>query len=122
MSISFEVVNTKKMPIDITSSALENIIKLQKTSNKTEKNIEYLRIAVRPGGCSGFSYEMFFDTSITSLDTIFKYPNLQVIMDAESLTKLEGTTLDYLNTMTESGFKLDNPNAARTCGCGKSFS
>ena len=83
-----------------------------------------LRVAVRPGGCSGFSYEMFFDGDIASDDTEATYEDgsVKVVVDPASAQLLEGATLDYKDGLDQSGFAITNPNASRTCGCGQSFS
>lgn len=83
-----------------------------------------LRVAVRSGGCSGFSYEMFFDGDIAADDTETTYGEdglVKVVVDPASAALLEGATLDYKDGL-EAGFAITNPNAARTCGCGQSFS
>ena len=80
-----------------------------------------LRVAVRPGGCSGFSYEMFFDTDVADDDKVQTYGDVRVVVDASSAVMLEGATLDFKDGL-ESGFSINNPNAQRTCGCGSSFS
>jgi iron-sulfur cluster assembly protein/iron-sulfur cluster insertion protein len=81
-----------------------------------------LRVAVRPGGCSGFSYEMFFDTDVNDDDVTADYSGVKVVVDPSSAQLLNGATLDYKDTLSEAGFAIDNPNASRTCGCGWSFS
>ena len=81
-----------------------------------------LRVAVRPGGCSGFSYEMFFDTDVADDDTTVDYSGVKVVVDPSSVMLLEGATLDYKDGLQGAGFAIDNPNAQRTCGCGQSFS
>jgi iron-sulfur cluster assembly accessory protein len=81
-----------------------------------------LRVAVRPGGCSGFSYEMFFDTDVTDDDRTADYDGVKVVVDPSSASLLEGATLDYTDGLQGAGFAIDNPNAQRTCGCGSSFS
>jgi iron-sulfur cluster assembly accessory protein len=81
-----------------------------------------LRVAVRPGGCSGFSYEMFFDTDVAEDDTTVDYSGVKVVVDPSSAMLLEGATLDYKDGLQGAGFAIDNPNAQRTCGCGQSFS
>lgn len=81
-----------------------------------------LRVAVRPGGCSGFSYEMFFDSEISDDDLTKEYGDVKLVCDPSSAQMLEGATLDYMETIQETGFKINNPNAQRTCGCGSSFS
>lgn len=82
-----------------------------------------LRVAVRPGGCSGFSYEMFFDGEFADDDVSAEQPNgVKVVVDATSATMLGGATLDYKDGLQQTGFSIDNPNAQRSCGCGQSFS
>jgi len=81
-----------------------------------------LRVAVRPGGCSGFSYEMFFDTERAADDTETSYGPVKVVVDAASAQMLTGATLDYKDGLQGGGFSINNPNAQRTCGCGSSFS
>ena len=82
-----------------------------------------LRVAVRPGGCSGFSYEMFFDGDISADDETATYlEGVKVVVDPASSQLLEGATLDYKDGLNQSGFAITNPNASRTCGCGQSFS
>jgi iron-sulfur cluster assembly accessory protein len=81
-----------------------------------------LRVAVRPGGCSGFSYEMFFDTDVAEDDNLSDYEGVRVVVDASSAELLQGATLDYKDGLQGAGFAIENPNAQRSCGCGKSFS
>jgi iron-sulfur cluster assembly protein/iron-sulfur cluster insertion protein len=81
-----------------------------------------LRVAVRPGGCSGFSYEMFFDTDVADDDKTADFSGVRVVVDPSSAMLLEGATLDYKDGLQGAGFAIDNPNAQRTCGCGQSFS
>ena len=81
-----------------------------------------LRVAVRPGGCSGFSYEMFFDTDVATDDVTAEFGKVKVVVDPSSAQLLNGATLDYKDGLQQAGFAIDNPNAQRTCGCGQSFS
>jgi iron-sulfur cluster assembly protein/iron-sulfur cluster insertion protein len=81
-----------------------------------------LRVAVRPGGCSGFSYEMFFDTDIADDDLKSTSGEVNVVVDPASATLLIGSTLDYKDGLQGAGFSINNPNATRSCGCGQSFS
>ena len=81
-----------------------------------------LRVAVRPGGCSGFSYEMFFDSDVASDDIKADFNGVAVIVDPASAPLLTGATLDYKDGLQGAGFAINNPNAQRTCGCGQSFS
>ena len=81
-----------------------------------------LRVAVRPGGCSGFSYEMFFDTDIAEDDLRSEFGAVRVVVDPASSKLLSGATLDFKDGLQGAGFAINNPNAQRTCGCGQSFS
>ena len=81
-----------------------------------------LRVAVRPGGCSGFSYEMFFDSDVAADDLTVEKGGVRVIVDPSSAQQLTRATLDYKDGLQQAGFSIDNPNAQRTCGCGSSFS
>ena len=82
-----------------------------------------LRVAVRPGGCSGFSYEMFFDSDIAPEDTVVEETSgVRVVVDQASAPYLQGASLDYKDGLQGAGFAINNPNATRSCGCGQSFS
>jgi iron-sulfur cluster assembly protein/iron-sulfur cluster insertion protein len=81
-----------------------------------------LRISVRSGGCSGFSYDMCFDSELSDDDVVSGHGGVEVVLDAASLPLIQGATLDFEDSLSQSGFKITNPNATRTCGCGKSFS
>ena len=81
-----------------------------------------LRVAVRPGGCSGFSYEMFFDAETDENDESSAYDGVRVVVDKTSKQLLVGATLDYKDGLQGAGFSINNPNATKTCGCGSSFS
>jgi iron-sulfur cluster assembly protein/iron-sulfur cluster insertion protein len=81
-----------------------------------------LRVAVRPGGCSGFSYEMFFDSEVASDDVTVEHGGVRVVVDPSSAQLLTGAVLDYKDGLQQAGFSINNPNAQRTCGCGQSFS
>lgn len=82
-----------------------------------------LRVAVRPGGCSGFSYEMFFDGDVAADDEVAEFADgVRVVVDPASAQLLVGASLEYRDGLDRSGFSVTNPNASRTCGCGQSFS
>lgn len=105
--------------IRLTDSAAAKVAELMKAEG--DESLA-LRVAVRPGGCSGFSYEMFFDTEITDDDQTVSVGEVRVVVDASSAPLLQGATLDYTDSLERAGFSIDNPNAQRTCGCGQSFS
>jgi len=81
-----------------------------------------LRMAVRPGGCSGFSYEMYFDAQVDDLDIVEEFEDVKVLVDPQSADMVRGSTLDYKEGLMGAGFAIDNPNVTRSCGCGNSFS
>ena len=81
-----------------------------------------LRVAVRPGGCSGLSYEMFFDSDVSVDDIATEFGDVRVVVDPASSQYLSGASLDYKDGLQEAGFTINNPNVTRTCGCGQSFS
>ncbi|MCU1485175.1 MAG: Iron-sulfur cluster assembly accessory protein [Actinomycetia bacterium] len=81
-----------------------------------------LRVAVRPGGCSGFSYEMFFDSDIATDDIATDVSGVRVVVDPASADLLKGAILDFKDGLQGAGFAIENPNATRSCGCGQSFS
>jgi len=80
-----------------------------------------LRVAVRNGGCSGMRYELAFDDETRTDDIRLEFHGLSVWVDAESATYLEGITIDFSDELNDAGFKIQNPNASETCGCGESF-
>jgi iron-sulfur cluster assembly protein/iron-sulfur cluster insertion protein len=82
----------------------------------------FLRVAVRPGGCSGLSYEMFFDSDRAADDVEATFGEVRVVVDPQSSQYLQGASLDYKDGLQGAGFTINNPNATRTCGCGQSFS
>lgn len=82
-----------------------------------------LRVAVRPGGCSGFSYEMFFDAELEPDDVVEDFgAGVRIAVDSQSVEMLRGSTLDYKDGLMGAGFAMDNPNVTKSCGCGNSFS
>jgi len=81
-----------------------------------------LRVAVQGGGCSGLQYALDFTDSARPGDTVLEFSGLKVYLDMASAQFLAGTEIDYVSSLQGSGFKFNNPNAKRTCGCGSSFS
>ena len=105
--------------IQVTDSASERIRDLLAKENKLETH--GLRLKVVGGGCSGLRYELAFDDRFKDGDTTIDVGGVRVIVDEKSALYLVGTTLDFVDTLQESGFKMVNPNAKTTCGCGESF-
>jgi iron-sulfur cluster assembly protein len=81
-----------------------------------------LRLGVKGGGCSGMSYAIEFDAGPRERDSIFTFDGVRVFIDPKSFVYLKGMTLDYEETLMRQGFNFHNPNSARSCGCGTSFS
>jgi iron-sulfur cluster assembly protein len=105
--------------IQVTDSASERIRDLLAKEGKLETH--GLRLKVVGGGCSGLRYELAFDDHMREGDTTLEVGGVRVIVDEKSALYLVGTTLDFVDTLQESGFKMVNPNAKTTCGCGESF-
>jgi iron-sulfur cluster assembly protein len=87
----------------------------------TETDVSVLRVAIAGGGCSGFQYELGFDRGAVEDDQVFVSEGVSVVVDPFSAPYLRGVTVDYLETIQEAGFKIENPNAVASCGCGHSF-
>jgi iron-sulfur cluster assembly accessory protein len=106
--------------IQVTEPAAARIRELLDKEGKAETH--GLRMRVVGGGCSGLRYELAFDDQTRDVDTAIEVNGVRVILDEKSALYLAGTTLDFVDTLQESGFKIHNPNASSTCGCGESFS
>ncbi|MDQ1509054.1 MAG: iron-sulfur cluster insertion protein [Actinomycetota bacterium] len=106
--------------IVLTETATTKVKQLLEAEDQPELS---LRVAVRPGGCSGLSYEMFFDSEKAPDDIEQLYgEGVRVVVDPASAEYLSGASLDYKDGLQDAGFTINNPNAQRTCGCGQSFS
>ena len=117
--VSIGGVRTKPAPIALTDAAAAKVAELLAQEGNDELA---LRVAVRPGGCSGFSYEMFFDSDIAADDITTAFGEVRVVVDQASADLLKGASLDYKDGLQGAGFSINNPSASRTCGCGNSFS
>ena len=105
--------------VQVTKTAAEKIAALLLSEGTPDMA---LRVSVAPGGCSGFRYEMYFDSDFVESDSVTESYGVRVAIDATSAPLLAGAVLDYADTLNAAGFKIENPNANRTCGCQKSFS
>jgi len=105
--------------ISLTDAAKAKVGELVKQEGNPELA---LRVAVRPGGCSGYSYEMFFDSEFADDDLVSQYGDVKVVVDPSSAPLIMGATLDFKDGLQGAGFSINNPNAQRSCGCGQSFS
>ena len=105
--------------ISLTPLAATKIKELM--AEETDAETLVLRVAVQGGGCSGFQYGLGFDAGAAEGDVELSLEGIPVVVDPFSAPYLRGTTIDFLNTIQESGFKIENPNASSSCGCGHSF-
>lgn len=105
--------------IQITEKAANRVKGILKSEGKDGYA---LRISVIGGGCSGMSYNMSFDNELGEFDKVFEAQGVKIYCDLKSWLYLKGTTVDFSDDILSGGFKIKNPNAARTCGCGTSFS
>ncbi len=105
--------------VNLTDTAVEKVREL--IASEEEDGLA-LRMAVRPGGCSGFSYEMYFDSKVDDNDIVEEFEDVKVLVDSQSAEMVRGATLDYKEGLMGAGFAIDNPNVTRSCGCGNSFS
>ncbi len=111
---------TKELIVTLTDKAAEKIKSFfEKEHNKNKKKLG-LRVGIKKGGCSGYTYEIGFEGSPKENDTVIEEKGIKVFIDAESLYFLKGSTVDYIDTLQNSGFKIINPNVKTTCGCGHS--
>jgi iron-sulfur cluster assembly protein len=104
--------------INVTDNAVRQLRSL--LSQRTENSRRGLRVEVAKGGCSGLHYEMTLDQRKDG-DAIVERDGVQFFIDDESVPYLRGATLDFTDGLTGTGFRIVNPNASRTCGCGSSF-
>jgi iron-sulfur cluster assembly protein len=105
--------------VTLTSGAADKIRELM--AEDPEGTSQVLRVAIQGGGCSGFQYGLGFDSGPAEGDELLEQHGVRVVIDPHSAPYLKGATIDFLNGLAESGFKIENPNAAASCGCGHSF-
>ena len=105
--------------IEVTQAAAAQIRSLLEGDGKLESH--GLRMKVVGGGCSGLQYQLSFDDVVRDIDSEIETEGVRVIVDEKSALYLAGSRLDFVDTLQESGFKIENPNASNTCGCGQSF-
>lgn len=105
--------------IKISERAAERIFQLKQ--QEKQDDVAMLRVKVKRGGCSGWSYKMDFATDADDKDKIFESHGQKIVVDSQSLLYLMGMTLDFDGGLNGQGFLFSNPNATKTCGCGSSF-
>ena len=105
--------------ISLTEKAATKVREIRTSENLGEQG---LRVRVVGGGCSGFSYDLYFENETTELDSIFESEGIKIFCDMMSIQYLEGTQIDYVESLHGAGFKFQNPKSTGACGCGSSFS
>lgn len=114
-----EFVPTEEQPIFLTDAAVQAV---RNAIAQEGDPGDSLRVSVVGGGCSGYQYNLDFDKDSRIDDVVLTYGEVKVLVDSISAGYLKGTIIDYVSGLNGTGFKFNNPNAKRTCGCGSSFS
>jgi iron-sulfur cluster assembly protein len=107
--------------IKVSDIAKKKVVELM-TDDGFDAAVDFVRVGVKSGGCSGLSYDLTFDNKKDENDKVFEENDVKIIIDKKSFLYLVGTTLEYSGGLNGKGFVFNNPNANRTCGCGESFS
>ena len=107
--------------IQVSDTASKKIVDMMKDDG-FDAAVDYVRVGVKSGGCSGLSYELKFDKEIGETDKFFEVNNVRIAVEKKSFLYLAGTILEFSGGLNGKGFVFNNPNASRTCGCGESFS
>jgi len=106
--------------VTLTSTAAAKVKELIESEGDADMA---LRVGVKRSGCSGYAYDMFFDSAIDSSDIVNETDGVRVVVDAASVSMVTGAIVDFKDEgLSGSGFAIENPNVSGTCGCGKSFS
>jgi len=120
--IGKQKIKMKDFPIEITDKAMHEIREALRYDSQEKLRVGVLRIAIQGGGCSGLQYKLDIDNDTREDDYILEAEEgVTIVIDGHSALVLRGSILDYHTSLTASGFKFDNPQAKRTCGCGNSF-
>ncbi len=106
--------------IELTERAAKEIRRIIEDQKLAEGTA--LRVGVKGGGCSGFSYTLGFDDQVAEIDQVTELDGIRVVCDPKSFLYLNGTQIDFEDNLMGRGFKFGNPNASKSCGCGESFS
>jgi iron-sulfur cluster assembly accessory protein len=105
--------------VNLTNAAALKVKQLIERDGRADHS---LRLKVVSGGCSGLQYQMMFDDQLDEDDLLSEQHGVRVVVDSKSADLLSGTSIDYVDGLDDSGFKIDNPRASESCGCGESFS
>jgi iron-sulfur cluster assembly protein len=119
MEIAERLADNPDVVVNLTPLAAAKVKELMAEEPDAQSLV--LRVAIQGGGCSGFQYGLGFDSGPAEGDLELSFHGVRVVVDPYSAPYLRGATIDFLNGLQESGFKIDNPNAVSSCGCGHSF-
>ena len=108
---------TKEIIVSLTEKAANKVKSLIEKENKPGSG---LRLGVKAGGCSGYMYDIGLEKESSENDTVIEDKGIKIFINPESLTFLKGSTVDFIDTLQNAGFKVDNPNVQKSCGCGHS--
>ena len=97
------------------------VSKIKEILDSEQKSDGFIRVGIKGGGCSGFTYVLDIEEKQKEGDQLYNFDNVKVLVDSKSIIYLAGTELDYTDGLNGAGFVFNNPNAQRTCGCGNSF-
>ncbi len=114
-----EIIEREATLLTLTATAAAKVRELM--AEEPAGEAEVLRVAIQGGGCSGFQYGLGFDRGSQEGDLESVQHGVRVVVDPFSAPYLQGASVDFVNGLQESGFKIDNPNAVSSCGCGHSF-
>ena len=103
--------------VTLTEIATKKVTEFLSTQEQAEAG---LRVAVKGGGCSGFQYQLALDEAREG-DQVFEYEGIRIMVDEQSLRYVDGSTVDYTESLMGAGFQVNNPNVVAACGCGSSF-
>lgn len=112
------------MQVEVDFKVTEQAVKeIKRAMEQEQLNDHFVRVSVQAGGCSGFMYGLGFEekSELTPEDIVKDYDGLTVAVDKKSILFLNGTTVEWIEDLNQRGFKFNNPNATKSCGCGKSF-
>ncbi len=107
------------MPVSLSESAAKEVKKILTEQSLPEGTV--LRVGVKGGGCSGFSYSLDFDTNITEKDRVVEFHGVKLAVEKKFDPYLDGTVVDFYDGLEKRGFVFNNPNVVKSCGCGSSF-
>ena len=115
-----ETITTGIKMTDAAAAKVKELLSREQPQGEAQGDLA-LRVAVQPGGCSGLRYALYFDDQIKETDQTAEFEGVKLVVDKMSVPYLKGASVDYVDSLQQSGFTIDNPNAQGSCACGESF-